>query len=176
MSNTPSNPFFDADFSKFMDLSKFMDVSKMMDMSKMMDFSNMPNMMDMSKMMDGCKMPNIDVDAMMATQRKNLEAIASANQKAFESMQSFMQRQAELARQSFEATSSLVQAVIAAPTPEEKVAKQVEATKQTIEGCVSSLKELSEILSQSHLQTVQAVSNRVCESMDEMQGLMKNKG
>ncbi len=167
MSKLPPNPFFETDFSKFMDMSKFMDVSKMM------DFANMPKMMDMSKFMGECKMPNVDVEAMMATQRKNLEAIASANQKAFEGMQSFMQRQAELARQSFEATSSLVQAVMAAPTPEEKVAKQVEATKKAIETCVSNLKELSDALSQAQLQAVQAVSNRVCESMDEMQGILK---
>lgn len=174
MTKPISNPFFETDFSKFMDMSKFMDVSKMMDMSKFMDMAKMPNMMDMSKCMDGCcKMPNVDVEAMMATQRKNVEAIASANQKAFESMQAFMQRQAELARQSFEATSNLVQAVIAAPTPEEKVAKQVEATKTTIESCVSSLKELSELLSQNQLSTVQAISSRACESMDEMQNAIK---
>ncbi len=168
MSKTPSNPFFETDFSKFMDLSKFMDVSKLM------DFSNMPCMMDVSKMMGEYKVPNFDVEALMAAQRKNIETMASANQKAFESMQAFMQRQAELARQSFEATSSLVQAVMAAPTPEEKIAKQVEATKQTIERCVSSLRELGEMLSQSQMQAVQTVSDRVCESMDEMQGLMKN--
>lgn len=170
MSNIPSNPFFETDFSKLMDFSKFMDLSKMMDFTKMPGMAGMP---DMTKMMGDCKVPNLDVEGMMATQRKNLEAIASANQKAFESMQAFMQRQAELARQSFEAASGLVQAVMAAPTPEEKIAKQVEATKQTIETCMANLKELSEILSQTQFQNLQAVSSRVCESMDEMQGLMK---
>jgi phasin family protein len=129
----------------------------------------------MSKMMGDYKMPNIDVESMMAAQRKNIEAIASSNQKAFENMQAYMRRQAELARQSFEATTSLVQAVMSAPTPEEKVAKQVEATKSAIEGCVSSLKELSEILSQNNVQTMQLVSNAVCEGMDGLQNIMKNK-
>lgn len=169
MSNK-TNPFFDGDFSKFMDMSKFMDATKMMDMTKFMDMSKMG---DMSKMFCDCKMPNVDVESMMASQRKNVEAIASANQKAFESMQAYMRKQAELARQSFEATSSLVQAVIAAPTPQEKVAKQVEATKSTIENCVSSLKELSELLSQNNVQTIQAVSSAVCDSMDNLQGMMK---
>ena len=175
MSNQ-KNPFLDGDFSKFMDMSKFMDASKMMDMSKFMDMSKMMDMSkfpDMTKMMGEYKMPNVDVESMMASQRKGLEAIASNNQKAFENMQSYMRRQADLARQSFEATSNLVQAVMQAPTAEEKVAKQVEATKSTIEGCVSSLKELSELLSQNQMQTMQTVSNAVCESMDGIQGMMK---
>lgn len=186
MSKNPMNPFFETDFTKMMDFSKFMDMSKMMDMSKFMDMSKMgqmgqmPDMTkmmpDMTKMMDGCKcpnMPNMDVESMMATQRKNVEAVASASQKAFESMQSYMRRQAELARESFDATTKLVQEVMVAPSPEEKVAKQVAATKSTIEGCVSSLKELSDLLSQAQMQTVQTVSNRMVESMDEMQKIMK---
>lgn len=180
MSKNPMNPFFEADFTKMMDFSKFMDMSKMMDMSKFMDATKMPQMpqmpqmCDMTKMMDGCKCPGVDVDTMMATQRKNVEAVASASQKAFESMQAYMRRQAELARESFDATAKLVQEVMTAQTPEEKVAKQVEATKNTIENCVSSLKELSELLSTAQMQTVQAVSNRMVESMDEMKSFVKN--
>lgn len=180
MSKNPMNPFFDTDFTKMMDFSKLMDMSKMMDVSKFMDVSKMPQMpqmpqmCDMSKMMGEYKCPNVDVDAMMATQRKNVEAVASASQKAFESMQSYMRRQAELARESFDATAKLVQDVMSAPTPEEKVAKQVQATKSTIENCVSSLKELSDLLSQAQMQTVQTVSSRMVETMDEMQNFMKN--
>ncbi len=169
MSN-PTNPFFDVDFSKFMDMSKMMDTSKMADMSKMMDMSKFS---DFSKTMSECKLPNMDIESMMAAQRKGLEAIATNNQKAFENMQAYMRRQSDLARQSMEATSGLMQAVMAAPTAEEKVAKQVEATKTTIEGCVSSLKELSELLSQSHVETMQTVSSAVCEGIDNIKGMMK---
>ncbi|MGE0108988.1 MAG: phasin family protein [Bdellovibrionales bacterium] len=158
MSNKYNNPFMDMDFSKFMDMSKIMDPSKMM---------------DMSKFMNGAKMPSLDVEAMMASQRKNIEAVAAANQKAFETIQNYMTRQSELARQSFEATTSLVQDVVAAPTPEEKVAKQVEATKATIESCVANLKELSDILSNSQMQTIQSMSDRACAHMDEVQKMIK---
>ncbi|HBM90448.1 MAG TPA: phasin [Rhodospirillaceae bacterium] len=176
MSNTPKNPFFDADFSKCMDFSKIMDPAKMMDPSKMMDATKMMDMskfLDISKVFGECKMPNVDVEAMMASQRKNVEAMAAANQKAFEGMQAYMQRQSDLARQSFESANGLVQAVVAAPTPEEKVTKQVEATKSTIETCVNSLKELSDLLSQSQIQTIQSMSDRMCENMDEMKGMIK---
>lgn len=170
MSKQSSNPFFDADFTKMMDMSKIMENMKSMDITKMMDMSKFQ---DMTKMMGECKMPNLDVESMMAAQRKGIEAMTSSNQKTMESLQSYMRRQADLARQSFEATSGLVQAIMAAPTPEEKVAKQVEATKSAVENCVSSLKELSELLSQSQVKTMEVVSTAVNESLDGLQNMMK---
>lgn len=170
MTKQTQNPFFDTDFSKLFDMTKYADLTKMMDVSKFMDLSKMG---DMTKCMGECKMPNIDVESMMSVQRKGLETIASTNQKTMESIQSYMTRQAELARQSFEANMSLVQEMMVAQTPEEKVNKQVQATKAAIEGCVSNLKELSEMLSSSHLQTMQAMSSAVCESMDSMQNILK---
>jgi len=163
MSN-PANPFLNVDFSKLMDPSKLFDFSKMVDVSKLPDFG---------AAMGNYKLPNIDVDSMMASQRKSLEAIAGNNQKAFETLQSYMRRQTDLARQSFEATASLMQAIMSAPTAEEKVAKQVEATKSAIESCVSSLKELSDILSQNNMQAMQTVSDAVCESMNNIQSMIK---
>lgn len=164
MSDKTCNPFFSPEMMKFLDVTKFMDPSKMMDMSKMGD---------LSKMMGDCKVPNFDVESMMAAQRKSLEAIASSNQKAFDGLQSYVNKQTDLARQSFEAATKLVQDVVAAPTPQEKMTKQIEATKSNVDNCLSSLKELSELLAQSQMQTIQAVGNAVRESMDSVQDMIK---
>ncbi|HEU0117190.1 MAG TPA: phasin family protein, partial [Alphaproteobacteria bacterium] len=94
MSKPATNPFFEADFSKLMDVSKFMG-----------EF----------------KVPSFNFEALMAAQRKNIEAFTAVNQAAFESMQAIVRRQAELARQGFEETTQTVNAVMSAPTAEEKV-------------------------------------------------------
>jgi len=159
MSKPASNPFFETDFSKFMDMSKIMDVSKIMDMSKMMgDF----------------KLPELNMEAVMSSHRKNMEAVVSTNQMVLENVQAFIQRQAELTRQGFEMAMNMIQSVMQAPSPEEKVAKQAEATKAAMERCVSSLKELTDMMTRSQYQAMDAVSNRVCESIDEIQGMLKN--
>lgn len=124
-------------------------------------------------MMGQCKTPNFDVEAMMASQRKSLEALSNTNQKAFEGLQSYFTKQTELARQSFEATTRMVQDVVSAPTPEEKVAKQIEAAKGNIETCVESLQELSGILSENQTQTMEVVKSAVYDSIDELQGMVK---
>ncbi len=66
----PNNPFGDFDFTK---------------------------MMDPSKMMGDFKMSGVDMEKVVSSQRKNLEALTAANQLAIEGMQAIAKRQAEIA-------------------------------------------------------------------------------
>ena len=75
---------------------------------------------DMFKSLGQFKAPGFDVEAIMATQRKNLEAAAAANQRAFEGMSAIMRRQAEVARESAEKTMKAMTDVAAA-APEERL-------------------------------------------------------
>jgi phasin family protein len=158
MSKPSANPFFETDFSKYMDPSKFMDTSKFM---------------DVSKAMGEFKIPGFNVEALIAAQRRNIETLTAANQAAFESLQAIARRQAELARQNFEATAGAVQAVMTSQSSEERISKQAEATKASMERSIASLKELTEMMTRTHYQTIETVGNRVCESIDEIQGLIK---
>ncbi len=146
MSKPSANPFFEIDFSKFM---------------------------DMSKMMGDFKMPGLNMEAMMAAHRRNVEAMTAANQMAIESMQLLARRQAELMRQNFEASTSLVQALMSSPSPEEKVAKQAQATKATMERCMNNMREMTDAVTRNQYQAMEVVSNRLCESMDELQNIIK---
>lgn len=156
-----NNPF---DVSKFFDTSKLFDASKMFDTSKLMDAS---------KAFGEFKMPFANMESIAASQRKNVEALTAANQALFESIQSFARRQTELARQSFESASSTAQAVISAPTPQEKVAKQAEATKETLERSLANVKELTELMAKNQYQAIEMVSNCVSQSLSDLQNLVK---
>ena len=58
---------------------------------------------DMFKVFEQFKIPGFDMDAIMASQRKNVEAAAAANQRAFEGMSALVRRQTEVARETAEA-------------------------------------------------------------------------
>ena len=60
----------------------------------MADYKNPFADMDVQKMMGEFKLPNVDVDAVVAAQKKNIEALTSANQLAVEGMQAIARRQA----------------------------------------------------------------------------------
>lgn len=148
MSKNPLNPFMDTDFSK---------------------------LFDMPKLMGDFKVPNVDVDALMVAHRKNLEALSSANQAAFEGLQALARRQAELIRQGFEDTASLVNSVVSQQTPEDKIAKQAEVTKVTLERNVANLKELTELAARANYQAIEFISNRISEGLEELRSLVKNR-
>jgi phasin family protein len=147
MSKPAANPFFEADFSKIMDISK---------------------------MMGEFKMPGFNMDALMAAQRKNIEAMTALNQAAFESMQSIAHRQAELARQTWEDTSNLMNAIMSPPTPEEKVVRQAEASKAAVEKCMANAREIGETVAKCNYQAMETVSNRLSEGIEELRGIIRS--
>lgn len=171
MSKTAANPFFGNDFTKYMDVSKMMDFSKMKDFTKCMDISKM---MDMPKAFQDFKMPGLDMEAFMSTQRKNMQALASANQMAVEGMQAMMRRQSEIMRQGMEESSQMLNGVIASPTPGEKVTKQAEMTKCVFDRALGNAKELAEMLTKANYEAMEVISSRVGESLEELRGMMKN--
>ncbi len=63
----------------------FAEVAKAFDMTKAFDIGKA---FDMSKAFGEMKLPGIDVEAVAASQRKNLEALTQANQLAVEGAQS----------------------------------------------------------------------------------------
>jgi phasin family protein len=147
MSKPASNPFFEADFSK---------------------------MMDISKMMGDFKVPGFDFEAMMGACRRNMETMAAVNQATFEAFQNLMRRQADIMRQGVEDATGIVNAVMSSPTPEEKVIKQAEASKAAMEKCMANARDIAETVSQCHSRTMETVSNRMAEGLEELRGMMKN--
>ncbi|HYE52313.1 MAG TPA: phasin family protein [Azospirillaceae bacterium] len=153
MANTnPKYPFMDFDVTKFMDPSKFADFTKM----------------DFTKIAAEYKVPGLDVEGIMAAQRKNIEAVTAANQLALEGVQAVLRRQAEILRQTMEETSSMMSDLIAAGTPEDKVSKQAELAKTAFEKALANMKELAEMVAKSNSEAADVISNRVKESIEEI--------
>ena len=146
MSNPNTNPFFQADFSKFADLSKTMG-----------DF----------------KVPAFDFAALMAAQRRNIEAFTAVNQAAFESVQALARRQADFVRQGVEETTSLVNAIISSPSPEDKVLRQAEASKVVVEKCIANARDITETLTKCNNQAIETVTSRLSEGLEELRGIIK---
>ncbi|WP_420403810.1 phasin family protein [Nisaea sp.] len=130
---------------------------------------------DFQKMMAEFKMPGIDADALMNAQQKNIEAITAANQLAAEGMQAIGKRQAELFQQTIEESQKALGDLMAQGAPEERVAKQAETVKTTIERTVSNIREISEMLAKSNQEAFDVINKRIAESLDEVQSLTGKK-
>ena len=150
MTNNPFNPFANVDFAKF-DMSKF----------------------DMSKMLGDVKIPGFDMDAIMAAQRKNIEALTAANQAAVQGMQAVAQRQAEILSQAMNEVSSIAQQLAgSASNPQEMTTKQAELARKAFEQALANMRELAEMVSKSNTEAFAIINKRVTESLQELKGLV----
>jgi phasin family protein len=124
---------------------------------------------DVTKAFSDFRLPGLDVDAVAATQRKNLETLTQTNQLAVEGVRALAQRQAEIAQQVVEEASALVRDWMQPSAPEERLAKNVEAAKQAFEKGLANARELNELTAKASEDVFSVVAKRVSEGFDEVQ-------
>jgi phasin family protein len=130
---------------------------------------------DLGKAMADFRVPGIDVDAVVATQRKNIEALTQANQLAIEGVQAVARRQVEIARQALEEFSSYVRELSAPTSPEDRIAKQAELSKQAIEKGVANARELTEMVTKANTEAFNVINKRVTEGLEEVRAFAKKR-
>ncbi len=128
------------------------------------DFSKM---MDFSKLAGEFKLPGVDMQAVMDSQRRNLEALGAANKRAMEGMQAVARRQSEIFRQMMEETQAAMRDFMAAASPEDKAARQTDLAKSAFSRAIANMRELSEMVAQSNNEAFDVINKRVAESLDE---------
>ena len=132
-------------------------------------------MFEMPKQMGDFKFAPVDMEGVVAAQRKNVEALAQANQLAVESMQAIARRQSEIFRSMMEEASSAMREVMAAGSPEEKAAKQTEIVKDAFQRAVGNMRELAELVAKSQTEALDVVQKRVADSLDELKSQIAKK-
>ena len=129
---------------------------------------------DFTKLMADFKVPAVDVDKIVAAQKKNIETLASANKLATEAMQSLFERQTAVVRENVEELTAAMQELLAVGEPKDKVARQAELTRESIERAVTNLKELNESVAKTNGAVFEILNKRFVEGLDEVKGLVKN--
>ncbi len=142
------------------------------DMSRMFDAAKM---FDPAKLMNEFKMPGVNMEQVVASQRRNLEALTAANQLAVQGFQAVTKRQAEILKQTLEQTSQAMREVMAAGSPEDKAARQTELAKEAFERAIANMRELAEMVSKAQTEANEVITKRVTESLDEMKDLLAKK-
>ena len=131
--------------------------------------------MDVSKIIYEFKVPGVDFDAILASQRKNIEAVTAANKLAIEGMQAVVRRQAEILRNTMELTGAILTDAMSAGSPETIVTKQAALVKTAFEQALGNMKELAEMVTKSNTEAANVISKRVSESLEELKTVAKNK-
>jgi phasin family protein len=130
---------------------------------------------DVSKAFAGFTFPGFDVESLVASQRKNLEAFTQANQLAVEGVQAIARRQVELARQAVDEASTALREMTQPGAPEERFAKNAEIAKHAFEKGVANAREIVELMTKANAEAFNVIQKRVTESFEEMREFAKQR-
>ncbi len=132
--------------------------------------------MDLTKVMADFKLPNVDVEAMVAAQRKNIETFSNANKLALEGMQAVAKRNMEIMQQTMTDMTEAMKAIASADAPQAKAAKQAEMFKAGYERAMQNMRELQDMVQKVSGDTLGVLNKRVAEALDEVKAMMAAAG
>src|SRR5439155_14502912 len=116
-----------------------------------------------------------DVEALMACQRRNIQALSQANQLAVEGIQAVAKRQIEVARQPIEDVSALLPDLAQPASAEDRIAKNTEYAKQMLEKSVNHGREITMLATKAGTEAADVLRKRATEGLDEFRDLAKQQ-
>jgi len=111
---------------------------------------------------------NFDYNQILTTGRRNMEAASEAGQAVVENVQAISRRQAEIARANVEGALKASKDIFTSGTPETNIAKQAAFAKNSFEGALANLREVSEMAAKSCFEIFDVITSRATESLDEI--------
>ena len=144
----------------------FFDVTKLM---KELDPSKI--VAEFSNALKQYKLSAVDLDSLVASQKKNLEALTSANRVAFEGLQAVAKRQAEILQETMNEASKAVDSLSKAGSPPDMAAKQAELAKDAFERALGNMKELAEMVTKANQEATSTINSRISATLDEIKEL-----
>jgi phasin family protein len=116
------------------------------------------------------KVPGFDFDAVQGIQRRNIEALNAANRTLMQGVQTIVQRQGEIARQSVEQFRGLLTAA-----PSGAPAARIDLVKAAFEKNAADVRELQTIAAGVTSEAADILSRRVAAGLDEVKAAASSK-
>jgi phasin family protein len=135
------------------------------------DASVIPGFEDLKKLIEKFQLPNVDIDALIDWQRKDMEALTEMNRQASEGLKALVERRNEILRESL----AEWQAAIKEATSTEAISKRAEAAKQGMQKAMANFRELSDMEAQARNNAWKVVQDRMQENLANLQKLLQPK-
>ena len=121
------------------------------------------------------KVPFIfDMAALLAVQRRNIEAIVAANRVVRESAQAVVRRNLEIAQQAIEGVSENLQTIRNHECPQDWGVRQTEAAIKAYEDASDHVREVGLMIRQANTEAMEVLSRHFTEAADEAKALARS--
>ncbi len=126
-----------------------------------------------TQMFSQMKMPSmIDIEPLLAAQRKNIEVLTAANKVAMEGAQAVARRHMEIVQHAVAEMTETMRAMSTTTDPAARATKQAELLKSAYEKAVANLQEISDMIQKANGEAVGMLNHRFTEAMDEVKTLI----
>lgn len=148
----------------------------LLDFSKsMMDLDLTKGADEFLKRLAQLKVPGIDMDALVATQRDDLEALTKANRAAIEGMKAVAELQVKILKETMDEISDVAGGLTKAGSPQDLAGKQTELAKHAFQTAVTHMREFAELVTKANKEATDAIVERVPDHLDEIKDILKIK-
>jgi phasin family protein len=115
--------------------------------------------------------PGIDTQALMESQRKNIEALVNANRKAAEGYANMMRRQGEIMTETMQSIQEAAADLMKANAGQDLPKKQAELVEKTVGRAFKHMKELADMAVTANTDAFKIMRDRASESIEELRAL-----
>ena len=153
----------------------------MTDLSKLLsDWSKAISSMDVTKgseellnIMAGLKVPGLNMDALVASQRDNLEALSASNRAALAGMKAVGEWQVKILQETMQELTAAISGLTKGGSPQEIAAAETELARKAFETAVGEMRELADIVGKANQQATEAIAKRIPASLNEIKEVLK---
>ena len=137
------------------------------------DFTNPFGNLD--ELLEQFKVPGVDVNAIIESRRKDMDALIAANQATAAAMQKVAMKQTEILTQALQAAQESAQALAKGVGGAIDPMKQADLTRKAYEKALADMKEVGEIAQKAQTTAMSGITARAQQSVQELTKLMQPK-
>jgi len=121
----------------------------------------------------GLKVPGVNMDAVVAIQRENLEALSASNRAALAGMKAVGEWQVKILQETMQGLTTAISNLTKGGSPQEIAAAEAELARKAFETAVGEMRELAEIVGKANQQASEAIAKRIPASLNEIKDVLK---
>ena len=114
------------------------------------------------------KLPNVDIEKMLESQRKNLEALQKSASASASGATALIDRQRANLEQALAEVAKVAETYRAGGTPNEFMARQTELARKSFDTALKNVEEAAEIVRKAGDEAIEVLRKRIRESAEEI--------
>jgi phasin family protein len=130
---------------------------------------------DLAKIMGEYQIPGVDWSELMASQQKNLQALAKANQLLVEGAQAVVRREVEILQKALAELAAASKDMMQQGNPQAQAAKRLELAQASFQAAIQNMRELAEVAGRSNREAMEVINQRALESFEEVKQALARK-